>query len=125
MHQTWQILKSLIFSSVCSFFRKCFGPRNQQIFDPISIILPQMDFLKDMTLVIHLITLLGGIVVFTNPQNFSSHVSKLIETLQYLLISLFLLIFHILDCLFATWNNLCSSIPWNFKLCCIKSSKSE
>ena len=56
-----------------------FGPRIQQIFGPISIILSQMDFLKDMTLVTRLITLLGGIVVFTNPQNFSSNVSELIE----------------------------------------------
>ena len=59
-----------------SFFRKLFGPVIQQIFDPISIILPQMDFLKDMILVVRLITLLGGIiVVFNNPQFFSSVVS--------------------------------------------------
>ena len=32
-----------------------------------------------MTLVTRLITLLGGIVVFRNPQLFSSHVSQLIE----------------------------------------------
>ena len=51
----------------------------QQIFDPISIVLPQMDFLKDMILVMRLITLLGGLfVVFTNPQLFSSNVSRLI-----------------------------------------------
>ena len=62
-----------------SFSRKLFGPKVEQIFDPISIILPQIDFLKDMTLVTRLITLLGGIVVFRNPQLFSSHVSQLIE----------------------------------------------
>ena len=37
-----------------------------------------MDFLKDMILVTRLTTLLGGIVVFTNPQLFSSNVSQLI-----------------------------------------------
>ena len=47
------------------------------MFDPISIILTQMDFLKDMILVVRLINLLGGIVVFTNPQLFSSNVSFL------------------------------------------------
>ena len=35
-----------------------------------------MDFLKDMILVTRVITLLGGIVVFTNPQLFSSNVSN-------------------------------------------------
>ena len=62
-----------------SFSRKLFGPKVEQIFDPISIILPQIDFLKDMTLVTRLITLLGGIVVFTNPQLFSSNVSNLMK----------------------------------------------
>ena len=51
----------------------------QQIFDPISIIIPQMDFLKDMILVMRMVTLLGGFVVFTNPQLFSSNVSNLIK----------------------------------------------
>ena len=60
-------------------FRKVFGPKIQHIFDPISIILPQTDFIKDMILVTRLITLLGGIVVFTKPQMFSSNVSKPIE----------------------------------------------
>ena len=61
------------------FFRKFFRPQIQQIFDPVSIILPQMDFLKDMILVVRLITLLGGIVVFTNPQLFSSNVSNILK----------------------------------------------
>ena len=59
------------------YCRKLIGPTIQQIFDPLSIILTQMDFLKDMILVVRLITLLGGIVVFTNPQLFSSNVSFL------------------------------------------------
>ena len=57
-------------------FRKLFEPRIQQFLDPFSIILQQMDFLKDMLFVVRLTTLLGGIVVFTNPQLFSSNVSK-------------------------------------------------
>ena len=51
----------------------------QQIFDPISIIIPQMHFLKDMILVMRMVTLLGGFVVFTNPQLFSSNVSNLMK----------------------------------------------
>ena len=52
------------------------GPTTQQLLDLLSIILPQMDFLKDMILVVRLITLLGGMVVFANPQLFSSNVSE-------------------------------------------------
>ena len=71
MHQNLKIFNYL---SLHSFFRNCFGPQIQQFLDPISIILPQMDFLKDMILVVRLITLLGGMVVFTNPHQFSSNV---------------------------------------------------
>ena len=38
-----------------------------------------MDFMKDIILVVRLITLLGGIVVFTNPQLFSSNVCEFAE----------------------------------------------
>ena len=39
-----------------------------------------MDFLQDMILVVKLITLLGGMVVFSNPQLFSSNVSTIRKT---------------------------------------------
>ena len=51
----------------------------QPIIDPLSVILPQMDFMKDMTLVVRMISLLGGVVVFTNPQLFSSKVSYMLK----------------------------------------------
>ena len=76
MHRRVQNLMN--FQKRTFVFRKLYGPMVQQIFDPILIILSQMDFLKDMILIIRLIKLLGGIVVFTNPQLFSSNVSKLI-----------------------------------------------
>ena len=57
-------------------FRKFFRLRIKQMLDPLLMILPQMDFLMDMILIVRLITLLGGIVVFTNPQLFSSNVSR-------------------------------------------------
>ena len=113
----------IILSNWFNFFiSKLFGPIIQQIFDPISIMLLQMDFLKDMILVTRLITLLGGIVVFSNPQLFSSNVSKFIEV-NYLILLFYNS--YILDHLLATWNNLCPPIPWNIKLYCIKSSKQE
>ena len=43
-----------------------------------------MDFLKDMILVVRLITLLGGIVVFVNPQLFSSNVRSLSYSIVFL-----------------------------------------
>ena len=84
MHKRGQNLKSLNCLNIPSLFRKLFGLRIQQILDPVSILLPQMDFLKDMILVMRLITLLGGIVVFTNPQLFSSHVSNLTQQSYHL-----------------------------------------
>ena len=67
------------FLSIHLFSRKLFGSRIQRIFDPFLIMLPQVDFLKDMILVVRLITLLGGIiVVFKNPQLFSSIVSTIV-----------------------------------------------
>ena len=70
--------KKNIYVIIGLFFlsRQLFGLKIQQIIDPFSIMLPQMDFLKDMVLVVRLITLLGGIVVFTNPLLFSSNVSR-------------------------------------------------
>ena len=104
------------------FFRKLFGPTVQQIFDPISIILPQMDFLKDMILVVRLTTLLGGIVVFSNPQLFSSNVNNLIlNTISHIPY-----LFHNTNFsgdLSVTCNNFCSTILGNYELCSIKSSK--
>lgn len=44
--------------------------------------LTQMDFMKDMTLVVRMITLLGGSVVFMNPHLFSSTVSKLYAIIE-------------------------------------------
>ena len=87
-------------------FRKLFGPTIQQIFDPLSIILSQVDFLKDMVLVVRLITLLGGIVVFKNLHLFSSNVSE-----YYLIISDFLGDLHPIR------YYLHPSVPWNTKLC--------
>ena len=55
----------------------------QQIFDLFSIIVPQIDFLKDMILVVRLISILGGIAVFTNSHLFSSNVSKFNERQSY------------------------------------------
>ena len=104
-------------------FRRIFTPTIQTILDPFMIILPQMDFLKDMILVVRLITLLGGIVVFTNPHLFSSNVSKSVKI--EVLHSLFFFTTSFLGNLSAHGNNLCSTIPWNNKLCIIKSSKQE
>ena len=39
-----------------------------------------MDFLKDMILVVRMISLLGGIVVLANPQLFSSNVSTYVNS---------------------------------------------
>ena len=71
-HIVKQIIKPLF------HFRKFFGPKVKNFFDPLLIMLTQMDFLKDMVLVVRMVTLLGGIVVFANPQLFSSTVSDLI-----------------------------------------------
>ena len=110
------------------FFRKLFGPKIQQTFDPISIILTQMDFLHDIILVTRLITLLGGIVVFTNPQIFSSNVSNLMKY-NYLFFS-FTNFFYNTNTNFSgnlsvTFNNFCSTILGNHELCSIKSSKQK
>ena len=56
------------------FFRNIFGPKIHLILDPISLLIPQTDFIKDIILVVRLFTLTGGMVVFTNPQLFSSTV---------------------------------------------------
>ena len=61
----------------CKTFRHPFGQIFQQILDPLTVMLPQVDFIKDMILVVRMITLLGGIVVFTNPHLFPSTVSNL------------------------------------------------
>ena len=113
-------------------FRKLIGPYIQHILDPISILLPQMDFLKDMILVVRLITLLGGIVVFTNPQLFSSHVS--IFQLRHWEHSLrqnnssFSSSFnhiHFSGNLSSNCNNFYSTILGNHELCSIKFSKKK
>ena len=44
------------------------------LIDPLRVIVPQMDFIKDMIFVMRMITLLGGSVVFLYPQLFSSNV---------------------------------------------------
>ena len=46
------------------------------LLDPLSVILPQMDFIKDMIFVMRMITLLGGSVVFLYPELFSSNVKS-------------------------------------------------
>ena len=66
-----------------NFFRKCFGPKMQQMLDLFSVIVPQIDFLKDMILVVRLISLLGGIAVFTNSHLFSSNVGKFNKRQSY------------------------------------------
>ena len=104
------------------FFRKLFGPKIQQTFDPISIILTQMDFLQDIILVTRLITLLGGIVVFTNPQLFSSNVSNL-YTLYFFYKFFYDTNTNFSGNLSVTFNNFCSTILGNHELCSIKSSK--
>ena len=55
-----------------------------------------MDFLKDMILVGRLITLLGGIVVFTNPQLFSSNVSFLSCGIAFLFTTLTFQVIYLL-----------------------------
>ena len=89
------------------------------MFDPLSIILTQMDFLKDMILVVRLITLLGGIVVFTNPQLFSSNVSFL----NYCTYSLLFHHTNFSGHISTSCNNICSTILGNNQLCSVKSSK--
>ena len=85
--------------------------------------LPQMDFLKDMILVVRLITLLGGIiVVFKNPHLFSSVVSTFHLNRQNSLISVITISIHFLGDLSISCNNICSTIPGNHELCSFKSS---
>ena len=80
-----------------------------------------MDFLKDMILVVRLTTLMGGIIiVFKNPQLFSSIVNTLVH-----ITGLSFSQYPILGDLSVAWNYFLSSIPWDLKLCRIKSSKNE
>ena len=109
-------------NTIWLYSRKCFGPIAQHIFDPLSIILPQIDFMKDMVLAMRLITLLGGIVVFTNPQLFSSNVSNL------MFVSSRVIRFHNTNFsgnLSVACNNICSTISGNYESCSIEPSKQK
>ena len=76
-------------------WRSYFGLVINKISDPLIFFLSQMDFLKDMTLISRLIILLGGIVVFQNPQLFSSNVSKIYMNVCKYLEQKIILIFFI------------------------------
>ena len=77
----------------------------------------QMDFMKDMILVVRMIALLGGMVVFANPRLFSSNVIK--HSSQVMIIAFTL---NFSGNLHPIRNYLCSTIPGNFTLFFIKSS---
>ena len=107
-----------------SLFRKLPGPKIQHI-DPLSIILPQMDFMKDIILVVRMITLLGGIVVFTNPQLFSSNVSELDLALSKCFSFDYAFALFFPGDLPFIRNYLYPSIFRNIKLCNLESSRPQ
>ena len=88
------------------------------LLDPLSVILPQMDFIKDMIFVMRMITLLGGSVVFLYPQLFSSKV----KSNQKIFVSFMNDFLFQLGCLFASVVHLHSSIPRHPKYFSVQSS---
>ena len=79
-----------------------------------------MDFLKDMTLIGRLIVLLGGIVVFQNPQLFSSNVSK-INSFNTAKDAIDLP--NLTGCVFVPFYCLFATISCNIKVHYLKSTK--
>ena len=81
--------------------------------------------MKDMILVVRMITLLGGIVVFTNPQLFSSNVSEFDLAFSKCFSFDNAYTFFSLGNLPFIRNYLYPSIPWNIKPCSLKSSRAQ
>ena len=101
--------------SIRLFFNKC----TSNITEPLCIVLPQMDPIKDVILARRMIILLGGpMIVLANPSLFSSCVSKRVQ--QTCVKQIWHFSCFVSGCLSSHELNFSTSISCNSSICYFK-----